>query len=200
MIQLVVAERELLPFGKVNDTLRRSHPWKSDRSDLLRDGKDGLDYFTLTKEHRSINLDTIRLPSDTIVTGVKLQVQQNRLLLQIRGTKFNFETGQLNTDEPSVWIKNGNDHTKLELLEPDAPTRTKNIQEIFDSRQKFIEFRSSDIKKDLAQVTVPYIETVRLEASEPRPLSGAGLFYKGQEGFGGYIAIKLVAYEPVNVL
>lgn len=166
----------------------------------MRDGKDGLDYFTLTKEHRSINLDTIRFPDDTIVTGVKLHVQQNRLHLQVRGTKFNFETGKLNTDEPSVWIKNENDHTKLELLEPDVPTKTKNIQEIFDSKNKFIEFRSSDIKKDLAQVTVPYIETVRLEASEPRPLSGAGLFYKGQEGFGGYIAIKLVAYEPMEAL
>lgn len=200
MIQLVVAERELLPFGKVIDTLRRSHPWKIDSSDLLRDGTNGVDYFTLTKEHRSINLDTIRFSSDTIVTGVKLQVYQNRLHLQVRGTKFNFETGKLNTDEPSVWIKNGNDHTKLELLEPDAPTRTKNIQEIFDSRHRFIEFRSSDIKKDLAQVTVPYIETVRLEASEPRPLSGVGLYYKGQEGFGGYIAINLIAHEPVKAL
>lgn len=81
------------------------------------------------------------------------------------------------------------------MVEPDSPTRTISLQERVDSINKYIEFRPTDIKKDLAQLTVPYIESIELEASEPKPLSGAGIYYKGEPGFGGFIAIKLKCYD-----
>lgn len=201
VIQFSISERELFAFGKVNDTLQRTQIWKNNSISFLNDGIDGIDYFTLTREHRSINLDTIFLPLDKVVTGVRFQVQNNRILIEVRGTDFDYETGQLKNLKQSTWINNliNDDREEIIIDEPDSSIRTNNIQERFDSNNKFIQFRPTDIKKDLAQLTIPYIESVPLEASEPRPLSGVGLYYKGEDGFGGFIAIKLIGYDTGTI-
>lgn len=197
VIQFTISERELFAFGSVNDTLRRTQIWRNNNIAFLNDGEENLDYFTVSREHRSINLDTIVLPLDKVVTGVRFQVHANRVHLEVQATEFDYATGKLKNLENSVWINNLNDEPRqqIDIQDPDSPTRTRNIQEPFDSRNKFVEFRSTDIKKDLAQLTVPYFESVALEASEPRPLSGVGVYYKGEIGFGGFIAVKLIAYD-----
>lgn len=197
VIQFTISERELFAFGKVNDTLRRTQIWKNNSIEFLTNGKNGIDYFTLSREHRSINLDTIVLPLDKVVTGVRFQAHENRLYLEIRATDFDYDSGKLKNPEQSAWINNlsSENRQQINIDDPDSPTRTANIQERFDSNNKYIEFRPTDIKKDLAQLTVPYIESVALEASEPKPLSGVGLYYKGENGFGGFIAVELVAHD-----
>lgn len=203
VIQFSISERELFPFGKVNDTLRRTQVWKDNTTEEIEldVGVDGIDYFTLTRQHRSINLDTIYLPSNKVVTGVRFQVQNNRVHLEIRATDFDYESGKLKNLKQSAWFNNliSEEREELVINEPDSPLRTNRIQERFDSNNKFIQFRSTDIKKDLAQLTVPFLETVQLEASEPRPLSGAGLYYKGEEGYGGFIAIKLIGFDTGTI-
>lgn len=199
VIQFIISERELLPFGYVNVTGRRSRTWiYSDESvNLLRDGRNGIDYHTLTRMQRSINLDTITLPLHQVVTGIRFQLNnENRLGLEIRATDFDYETGKLSNLDNSQWIGDSTDERNEILIEnPDSPTRTTNLQDPFESQHKFVVFRATDIKKDLAQTTVPFIETVNIEANEPRPLSGVGLYYKGEAGYGGYIAVKLISYD-----
>lgn len=198
VIQFIVSERELLSFGYVNVTGRRSRTWVYDDSvNLLSDGVSGIDYHTLTKVQRSINLDTITLPLHQVLTGIRFQLKDdNRLSLEIRATDFDYETGKLLNAENSQWIGGTNDErTKLVIDRPDSPTRTTNLQEPVDSTHRFVEFHATDIKKDLAQTTIPFIETVNIEANEPKPLSGVGLYYKGEAGFGGYIAVKLISYD-----
>lgn len=197
VIQFTISERELFAFGKVNDTLRRTQIWKNNSIEFLTNGKNEIDYFTLSREHRSINLDTIVLPLDKVVTGVRFQAHENRLYLEIRATDFDYDSGKLKNPEQSAWINNlsSENRQQINIDDPDSPTRTANIQERFDSNNKYIEFRPTDIKKDLAQLTVPYIESVALEASEPKPLSGVGLYYKGEHGFGGFIEVELVAHD-----
>lgn len=197
VIQFTISERELFGYGKVNDTLRRTQIWQNNNIAFLKDGEPNLDYFTLTREHRTINLDTLVLPLDKVVTGIRFQVHENRLHLEIMATDFDYETGKLKNLEQSTWINNlhTEQRTQIDIVDPDSPTQTTKIQERFDSDNKFIEFRPTDIKKDLAQLTVPYFESVPLEASEPRPLSGVGLYYKGEPGYGGFLAIKLIAYD-----
>lgn len=181
VIQLMISERVLYAFGKVNDTLRRTQIWKNNNIAFLKDGEKNIDYFTLTREHRTINLDTLVVPLGKVVTGIRFQAHENRLHLEIRATDFDYETGQLKNLEQSAWINNlhTEQRAQINILDPDSPTRTTKIQEPVDSHNKFIEFRPTDIKKDLAQLTVPYFESVPLEASEPKPLSGVGLYYKG---------------------
>lgn len=200
-IQFTISERELLEFGNVNATLRRTQIWKNNSIEFLKDGENGIDYFTLTRDHRSINLDTIVLPQDKVVTGIRFQVHKNRLYLEIRATDFDYDSGKLENLEQSIWINklSSKNREQIQINEPDSPTRTTNIQRRFESDNKFIEFRPTDIKKDLAQLTVPFIESVALEASEPRPLSGVGLYYKGEIGFGGFIALKLNAHDTAII-
>lgn len=168
---------------------------------FLSDGKNEIDYFTLTREHRSMNLDSISLPLDKLVTGVRFQVQNNRLHLEIRATDFDYETGALQNLEQSTWINgliSGN-REKINTDNLDSPLRTNNIQERIESHNKFLEFHPTDIQKDLAQLTVPFIESVPLEASEPRPLSGIGLYYKGEKNFGGFLAVNLICYDTGRI-
>lgn len=204
VIQFVISERELYAYGRVDTTYMRKQIWKNDSFDFLSDpiSQNGTDYHTLTREHRSINLDTVNIPATMVLTGVRLQVHDGRLTLEVRGTEFDFYTGKLRNLDKSTWFNNlsRNERTKVVIAEPDAPTRTKNIQERYDFDDKYVEFGPSDIKKDLAQVTVPFIESVHLEASEPRPLSGAGIYYKGEPGYGGFVAVKLVAYDIDDVM
>lgn len=201
VIQFTISERELFAFGKVNDTLQRTQIWKNNSMNFLNDGKNGHDYFTLTRESRSINLDTVRCPLDKVVTGVRFQIENNRLHLEIRATDFDYESGMLKNLEQSEWINNLNNENRDEIHidAPDSPIRTNNIQQRIDSNNKFIQFRSTDIKKDLAQLTVPYFESVPLEANEPRPLSGVGLYYKGEDSFGGFVAVKLISYDSGKI-
>lgn len=164
---------------------------------LLRDGRNGIDYHTLTRVQRSINLDTITLPLHQVVTGIRFQLKdENRLGVEIRATDFDYETGKLANLEKSQWIAGTNgERTEFLIDNPDSPTRTTNLQDPYETTHKFVVFRATDIKKDLAQTTVPFIETVNIEANEPRPLSGVGLYYKGEAGFGGYIAVKLISHD-----
>lgn len=133
------------------------------------------------------------------MTGIRFRVHANRLYMEIRATDFDYKMGKLINIENSFWINNLNvdneQRTQLTITDADSPIRTKNIQQRFDSNNKFIIFAPSDVKKDLAQSTVPFIESVALEASEPRPCSGVGLYYKGESGYGGFIAVKLIAYD-----
>lgn len=189
-----------MPYAEVDATPRRPIYWKSDSTDFLNstESKEGVNYHTLTWEHRAINLDTIVLPANKVVTGIRLRLHEGKLVLEVRATQFDYYSGRLTNLDQSEWLNNlseENKRTKLIIEEPDSPIRTTSIQERVNSENKFIEFQPSDIKKDLAQVTVPYIETVFLEATEPRALSGLGLYYKGEYGYGGFVAVKLLAYD-----
>lgn len=200
VIQFVISERQLMPNAEVESLPRRKDYWKGETFEFLNtsNNQQGVDYHTLTWEQRAINLDTIKLPENKVVTGVRFRVHNGKLILEVRATEFNYNSGRLENLRDSEWVSNLSEEykkTKLVIQEPDAPTRTTSIQERVDSENKFVEFEPSDIRKDLAQVTVPYIETVYLEATEPRPLSGLGLYYKGQYGYGGFIAVKLLVFD-----
>lgn len=105
MIQFVIAESTLLPYGKVivpaSNTAADSNGYfryiGHEEFDINESGvKDGVDYHTLTYDNRAINLDTVIAPPGTLVTGVRFHVNHNkRLTLQIRVTKFNYETGNI---------------------------------------------------------------------------------------------------------
>lgn len=183
----------------MDSNYRYLNVWQNDSNsfDLTDASLDGVDYHTLTREHRAINLDTITVPSNMVVTGVRFGLHNKRLVLEVRGTEFDFSTGQLKNVDRSTWYNNLDDgqRTAINLDYVDSPIRTIDLQEPFDSAGKYVEFQQTDVKKDLAQTTVPFIESVYLEASEPRPLSGVGIYYKGESGYGGFVAIKLIVCD-----
>lgn len=104
MFQFQIAESTLLPFGHVNTTVAGTVDSSHSTSNRFKvhpefkftdaDITNGVDYHTLTYDHRAINLDTVQAPAGKVVTGVRFHVTAKAVLtLQIRVTDFNFETG-----------------------------------------------------------------------------------------------------------
>lgn len=198
VIQFAVMERQLLPELEVDAVRYGPKAWKISNFDYLNaaESHESVDYHTLTWDNRSINLDTLTLPTNQLLTGVRFILNKGRLALQIRGTDVDYDTGKLINLEKSVWINNGDEErTKITIEGGDVPSRSPNLATPIDSIGKYVEFQPSNIDKDIGQVTVPYIESILLEASDPRPLSGVGFYYKHDPEYSGFIAVKLIAFD-----
>lgn len=102
--------------------------------------------------------------------------------------------------EQSVWLSSPEkQRTKLEIPRPDVPTRSPIRPEPNWVENQFIEFGPSDRAKDAGQVTVPFIDGTAVE-DKPTILSGAGLFYKEQTGYGGFISPLLIVYDYASLI
>lgn len=62
---------------------------------------------------------------------------------------------------------------------------------------QYIDFVPSSRLKDLAQSTIPFIDTQGVISNPPVPLSGVGVFYKGKPANGGFLAPRLFTYDFV---
>ncbi|XP_031621010.1 uncharacterized protein LOC116339329 [Contarinia nasturtii] len=205
MIQFLIGESILLPYGKLNTTITHEtgdlnvnnryvgHPEFSIDSNDVRNG---IDFHTLTYEKRSINLDSVLAPAGKLVTGVRFHVLDDGVLtIQIRCTDFDYQTGKLKNLDKSIWIHNDVKlHREILLDEPDHPIRGTRPLEPDWTPNQFIKFQPSDIGKDAAQVTVPFLDGTFVEGISTL-LTGIGLYYKGQPHFGGAIAPYLVAFD-----
>lgn len=109
MIQFIIAESTLLPYGQIDTTIKNAD---GETSGLTNDRyvsheefeindsgvKDGIDYHTLTYESRRVNLDAVTAPPGKLVTGVRFHVTNDgRLTVQIRATDFNYVSGKCAT-------------------------------------------------------------------------------------------------------
>lgn len=166
------------------------------------DIEEGVDYHQLSWKKRSVDLDTL-IDLERVVTGVRFRVVDSHLRLEVRVTDFDYQTGQLKDLRHSKWIGN-NFRPKRQLVpvRPDLPTRTTKKSMPFLGDNVYINFQPSDIEKDAAQSTIPFIDATPLEAATP--LAGVGLHYKTSLGAGGFIAPKLIVFDsglyitPIN--
>lgn len=99
-----------------------------------------------------------------------------------------------------IAIKNQNrviliSRKKVWLVSPDIPTRTTSPSIPTSKSDEYIELVNSDIDRDAAQTTVPFLDAQKLESLQPVPLSGAGIFHKGRKYFGGFITLKVMTYD-----
>ena len=60
---------------------------------------------------------------------------------------------------------------------------------------EYLTFEFTDIKKDLGQTIVPFIDMQSVITDPPVPLAGAALYHKGTEGHGGYIGLELRTFD-----
>lgn len=164
--------------------------------------KDGIDYHRLTYESRGINLDTLEVPIGSTITGIRFQMHNGNLNLEIRSTEFDLHTGLLyGTHE---WISNKySQRHEIELNKPGIPSKAgsddfANAKQISGSNQ-FILFQPTDIEKDISQHTVPFISSSFLmNYDESFLLSGIGVSWMNVKGTGGIIVPKMVAYNFAN--
>lgn len=198
VFHLVMIERELKPYATLNVT---DSAWRiysrveyfSIHDSLVREG---IDYHTLTWENRSINLDTVEIPTGKVVTGVRFRVIDGAITLQVRATEFDFISGQLKNLESSYWyMSETKERTEIPLDNLDVPTLStdKSIPNILTKR--FVRFQPTDKYMDLAQTTIPFIDSQMVESHNPMPLSGVGLYFKSFPGYGGFVAPKILNYN-----
>lgn len=191
-----IHQSELLSNGRVNLT----KPWnafteveKFKPDELV----DGIDYHTLSYQNRSINIDSIVAPHGTLVTGLRFKMMEGVLNIEIRATKFEFSTGMLFNEHK--WISNVHENqlrTPINLKKSDIPPRATEFSVQNNEIYKFVQFQPSGIDEDVAQTTVPFIDSQIVESFDRQtPLSGVGIYFKATRGFGGFIAPKVITYD-----
>lgn len=201
--QFGISEGELKPHAEVSQ-FSKTHSSGHDFSTSEEDKGVGIDYFALTYENRSINLDDVLVPTGKVVTGVRFAHRNGHILLEVRGTDFDYEGGRLKNIDASVWYSN-EDGGKHEYKIPNQlnPTEEYNDGKVYVPQQikknSFVRFGPTDFKADLGRTIVPVIEKDfhGLKIDCPSALSGVGLVYTNDEELttGGAIATKLIVYE-----
>lgn len=85
--------------------------------------------------------------------------------------------------------------TEVKIESPDVPIRQFAPSSIDSTPNQFVQFTHTDFDKDAAQTTVPFFDAQPVVSAEPSPLSGAGIYHKGQSGFGGFVGLKIFTYD-----
>ena len=81
------------------------------------------------------------------------------------------------------------------MKKPDIPTRLQS-RAVPDSRSnQYLHFAPTDLHKDAAQSTIPFLDIQPVEPKPPVPIAGAGIYHKGRDESGGFIALKLITYN-----
>lgn len=200
-----IQEGELMNEGKINTTNVRFVP-VPDFHVTDKGIESDKDYYHMNIWNRHLDLDDLEAPKDHIITGVRFKKISKYLNFQIRVTKFDYKSGKL--VESGEWISE--DHTKLyqesskrpevELYLPDVPTKAKNPSKPLSEKNSFIKFTFSDLDKDGSQTTVPFLDGQMVASEPPVPLSGAGIFFKGERGFGGFITPRIKTFDYTHEL
>ncbi|XP_017092961.2 uncharacterized protein orion isoform X1 [Drosophila bipectinata] len=203
IFHLQIQEGELMPRGVINQS---SLEWKPvEKYNIFdRDVKKGVDYHTLSYESRSIDLDDVNTDDNSfVVTGVRFRLVGAHLNLEAYYTEFDFKTGKLIQPElNSYWKSNDNTDVsggarreKLRLANADLPTRTIATSLVQSRHNQYIDFTNTGLDKDAAQSTVPFIDIQDVVSNPPVPLSGIGIYYKGRNGYGGFLGPKIITYD-----
>lgn len=195
-----ITQRKLIGKGQVESPASNIRkPYKTIRTIDVRNDpllQEGIDYHALSWENRSVNFDTLVAPPGNVLTGIKFKSEKGHLSLAIRATKFDFNSGILQDVARSEWISSTiTNRTPILLTNPDKSDRSLSKSILDITPNSYIDFQPTDIGKDAAQTTVPFIDIELVEPTHPTILSGAGLYYKGLPEYGGFIAPKIVTYD-----
>lgn len=152
---MTAIERSLLPKASLDENDKN---FISNHNFTLTDATaiSGLDYFTMTYENRTLNLDTIVATSrDQVVTGVRFRVQSGSVRLEVRFTYFDEATGKLDLTAASEWKSNPeNQRTSISVEHSDIPTRSAEQSIAMGSdNSDSIKFVPSGWVRDMAQTT-----------------------------------------------
>lgn len=202
IIHLQIQEGKLLPQGAIDQSTIRWVPVE-DYKITDRYIYNGQDYHTLTWEQRSIDLDDLIADEQHLLTGVRFKKIGTHLNFEIYITPFDFEKGVLLEPlQRSIWKDNintdvslNNPRTQVYMVDPDIPTRIPTPSRPDSRTDQYIDFTHTDINRDAAQTTVPFLDAQPVVPKLAVPLAGAGLFHKGIKNSGGFIAPKIITYD-----
>lgn len=123
-------------------------------------------------------------------------------------SEYNFKTGRVFGDKS---FKVSKDTTEYDIGpnrrreinigdNPDVPTRTKKKSVEKSTSNTFLKFTHSGIWRDMAQTTIPFMDSQDVATDIPLPLQGVGLYWKSQKGYGGFISPKLSTIDYTSFI
>ncbi|XP_050311732.1 uncharacterized protein LOC126747251 isoform X2 [Anthonomus grandis grandis] len=188
VLHLQIQEGRLLSDGIIQENSIHWVPLKDFK--ITDDGiYNDIDMYSLTNRNRTMAIDEFKIEEDNhAITGIGFQLIEGKLQLVATVTKYNSSTYKLNiTEAKNIYNKSLN-RTDLTPKEADIPIYTDKNSEILSNGPSFLNFTNTDINKDVAQTTIPFFDAQEVTNRPARPLVGAGLYYKGRKGYGGFIA------------
>jgi len=196
-----IEEASALPEGGIDSSSRVWVPPKeisyTDTSNLT--ANTGA-VFTMSYEHRAVDLDALEAPQGHVLTGIKLRTLGGHLNLEIQVTPIKFQTGALFPDR-SLWVANdntpatNNPRTFVPIIMPDIPTRLSGQNKVDSTTDQFIQFDATSAYKDVSQTTIPFIDRQGVSPGPSSWLAGAGLYHKGAVGYGGFLGLSVASYD-----
>ncbi|CAD6222206.1 GSCOCG00000816001-RA-CDS [Cotesia congregata] len=151
----------------------------------------------LSYHNRILNLDDIILPAGWAVVGVKFQHSRgNPIVLQIAGVKIIDELGNPIISHDVHWFLGTNNFNRNEITKSDLDIPTlgkKKNGELSEPGKHYVKFQMTGWAIDAGQTLIPFIDMQEVVANPPAPIGGVGLHYNGQDGYGGFIAPKLIS-------
>lgn len=82
----------------------------------------------------------------------------------------------------------------LPLNEPFVSTASPDKSEL-TTLYDAIQFTHSSKIQDAAQTTLPFFDIQGVESYSPVPLSGVGVYHKGFQNYGGFIAPRIFTHD-----
>nr|CAH7755718.1 unnamed protein product [Callosobruchus chinensis] len=188
-----IQEGKLLPYGYIDNSTVHWVP-VDDFKITETNVKSGEDYHTMTYDSRSLSLDDLSpTESDTVITGVRFEYMADMLRFQIQVSHFDFLSGKV-SQEGSYYVYGSGYRQRIEFDKPDIPTLSPLSTPNFDA-QRYLDFDHTDLGKDAGQTTIPYLDVQPVYNVPAVPLVGAGIYYKGEKGYGGFVAPKITTYN-----
>ncbi|KAH0534356.1 uncharacterized protein LOC123266874 [Cotesia glomerata] len=178
-----------------------------------------VDYTFLKHDRMTLNLDDVVAGPGFVVTGVRLNYrtedpanQTTPLELQVHITPYDYYQGHLKPtrSNPSRWIniQNSGEHSgayqrfrrEVDLSKSDDPLKSPKNNINISSQNLFVNFQMTDYEKDFGQLTVPYFDSRAAGVASLSAVSGAGIIHRGQKGYGGFLAPKLINVDHARFI
>ncbi|XP_063977277.1 uncharacterized protein LOC135162578 [Diachasmimorpha longicaudata] len=216
VIHIQIQEARLLRRGGIDGFTRRWVPVEG--FSPPKPGEISDDYFTMRYLfERSVSLNTVstgdqhvrelimknsprRTNYSWVLTGVRLTrgKASAQLVIGIRLTAADMTSGMLvqaNDWDGWVYPEHQGGTYEVNIEEPDISIYGPEWNVEVEGDSLYVKFQPTDNIKDFGQTTVPFLDSQDVVAEPPIPLSGVGLYYKGQKGYGGFIGLKLMSFD-----
>jgi len=158
--------------------------------------KNGEQVMRMDYTNRALDLDDINVPPSYVVTGVRFRHLGSHVNIEVQATQMNPITSKL-IHSSTHWLSNdntpesSNPRKKLKLNDVDVPILTDGPSKIDSLHDQYLEFEATSRSKDVAQLTIPFID-IQIVRPEPAVwLQGVGVYHKGRPGYGGFIGLRL---------
>ncbi|XP_015120640.1 uncharacterized protein LOC107043599 [Diachasma alloeum] len=202
---------EDLSYSQTESVKRRKYVFFESSVNILEPEKD---IAIFTEANRAINLDALHVPTDSLITGVRFSRKSEErgkpIQLEIRATRFDYNSGKLLDIDASRWItaddmKSTLDAYKSERKQIQNQKDTENPLEtpptipIFEPN-RWVQLEKTSLEKDAGQTVVPLLDGLKISARPPVPLTGIDFFLKSAEGYGGFISFRITSLNRTEYM